>query len=307
MVEAERLRFPPAPSRDAGWFADWVRDGLGDRAPATADLLLRTTLDTRLQAAVEARLEALLAGPGRAAGVSQGAVVAIDAATGAVRAMAGGRDYRASPFNRATQARRQPGSAFKPFVYLAALEAGARPEDMVADGPITLGGWSPGNGNWRARGEISIEDALAFSVNTAAVRVHAARRRSARGAPRWRSGWGCRGRSRAMPRSRWARRRSRCSTWSWPMRPSPMAGSAWPPFGIAEARAEGRPIAWLPPARAPVIAPETAEAMRRMMAATVSRGTGRAAAVAGPARSRARPARRRTIATPGSSASRGGW
>ena len=131
MVEAERIHFPRAPSRDAGWFADWVRDGIGERAPATSDLMLRTTLDSRLQAAVEARLEAILSINGRAAGVSQGAVVAIDAATGAVRAMAGGRDYRTSPFNRATQARRQPGSAFKPFVYLAAIEAGARPDDLV--------------------------------------------------------------------------------------------------------------------------------------------------------------------------------
>ncbi|WP_332837820.1 transglycosylase domain-containing protein, partial [Neoroseomonas rubea] len=79
MQEAERLRFPPAPSRDAGWFADWVRDAVADRAPRDADLLLRTTLDAQLQAAVEARLEALLAGPGRAAGARQGAVVALAA------------------------------------------------------------------------------------------------------------------------------------------------------------------------------------------------------------------------------------
>jgi penicillin-binding protein 1A len=171
MAEAERIHFPPAPSRDAGWFADWVRDGIGDHAPPTSDLLLRTTLDARLQAAVELRLEAMLASQGRAAGVSQGAVVAIEAASGAVRAMAGGRDYRRSPFNRATQARRQPGSAFKPFVFLAAIEAGVRPDDGVADGPINLGGWTPGNGNWRSRGEITVEDAFAHSVNTAAVRL----------------------------------------------------------------------------------------------------------------------------------------
>jgi penicillin-binding protein 1A len=85
--------------------------------------------------------------------------------------MAGGRDYRASQFNRATSAKRQPGSAFKPFVYLAAIEQGATPDDMVADGPLTMGGWSPGNGAWKPRGEITLEDALAYSVNTAAVRV----------------------------------------------------------------------------------------------------------------------------------------
>ncbi|HEY4250829.1 MAG TPA: transglycosylase domain-containing protein, partial [Roseomonas sp.] len=161
---AERMHFAPAPSRDAGWFADWVQDDLGTRFPGSADLLLRTTLDTRLQATAEARLEALLAGPGARAHVTQGAVVALDAESGAVRAMVGGRDYRSSPFNRAVQARRQPGSAFKPFVYLAALEAGATPDEAVADTPLTLGGWSPGNGGWRARGTITLEEALAHSV-----------------------------------------------------------------------------------------------------------------------------------------------
>ncbi len=176
-AEGERLRLAPAPSRDAGWFADWVQgfggggESLAERFPGAGDLVLRTTLDSRLQAAVEARLEALLAGPGARARVSQGAVVALDAATGAVRAMAGGRDYRASPFNRATQARRQPGSAFKPIVFLAAIEQGMRPDEPVADTPLRLGRWSPGNGEWRARGEISVEEALAHSVNTAAVRV----------------------------------------------------------------------------------------------------------------------------------------
>jgi penicillin-binding protein 1A len=279
-VEAERLRFPPAPSRDAGWFADWVREGLGDRAPPTADVLLRTTLDTRLQAAAEARIDALLAGPGRAAGVSQGAVVAIDAASGAVRAMAGGRDYRASPFNRATQARRQPGSAFKPFVFLAALEAGARPEEMVSDGPVTLGGWSPGNGAWRPRGEISLEDALAFSVNTATVRVM-----QRAGGPRAAAAAAQRlGLPGPFPRdASIALGTAEVTLLDLVVAYAPFAngGLRVAPFGVAEARAEGHPVAWLNPAPVRVIPSETAEAMRRMMAATVARGTGRAAAVPG--------------------------
>lgn len=280
MAEAERLTFPAAPSRDAGWFADWVRDGIGDRAPPTSDLRLRTTLDSRLQAAVEARLEAILAAQGRAAGVSQGAVVAIDAASGAVRAMAGGRDYRSSPFNRATQARRQPGSAFKPFVYLAAIEAGARPEDMVSDAPISLGGWSPGNGNWRMRGEISIEDALAHSVNTAAVRVM-----QRGGGPRAVGAVAQRlGLPGPFPRdASIALGTAEVTLLDLVTAYAPFAngGRRVAPFGVAEARAEGRPIAWLSPAPAPVITTEAAEAMRRMMAATVARGTGRAAAVPG--------------------------
>jgi penicillin-binding protein 1A len=280
MVEGERLHFPPAPSRDAGWFADWVRDGIGDRAPATSDLLLRTTLNSRLQAAVEARLEAILTTQGRAAGVSQGAVVAIEAASGAVRAMAGGRDYRTSPFNRATQARRQPGSAFKPFVYLAAIEAGARPDDMVADGPINLGGWSPGNGHWRTRGEITIEDALAHSVNTAAVRVMQ-RAGGARSVAAVAQRMGLPG---PFPRDgSIALGTAEVTLLDLVAAYAPFAngGRRVMPFGVAEARAEGRPIAWLPPAPAPVISSDAAEAMRRMMTATVTRGTGRAAAVPG--------------------------
>ncbi|WP_255569237.1 transglycosylase domain-containing protein [Neoroseomonas alba] len=280
MVEAERIAFPPAPSRAAGWFADWVRDAIDDRAPATSDLVLRTTLDSRLQWAVESRLDALLAGPGRAADVSQGAVVAIDAASGAVRAMAGGRDYRTSPFNRATQARRQPGSAFKPFVYLAAIEAGARPDDLVSDAPIRLGGWSPGNGAWRTRGEITIEDALAHSVNTAAVRV-LQRAGGARQAAAVATRLGLPG---PFPRdASIALGTGEVTLLDLVVAYAPFAngGRRIAPFGVAEARAEGRPIAWLPPAPAPVMLPEAAEAMRRMLLATVARGTGRAAAVPG--------------------------
>jgi len=280
MTEAERIRFARPPSRDAGWFADWVRDGLAERAPPGADLTLRTTLDGRLQAAVEARLEALLAGPGRAAGVSQGAVVAIEAATGAVRAMAGGRDYRSSPFNRATQARRQPGSAFKPFVFLAALEAGAGPEEEVADGPLSLAGWSPGNGNWRARGSITLEDALAHSVNTAAVR---AMQRA--GGPRAvAAAAGRAGLPGPFPReASIALGTQEVTLLDLVAAYAPFAngGLRVAPFGIAEARAEGRPVAWLPPAPAPAMAPGHAAAMRRMLGAVVARGTGRAAAVPG--------------------------
>lgn len=280
MQEAERLRFPPAPSRDAGWFADWVREGLAERAPPGRDLTLRTTLDSRLQAAVEARLEALLAGPGRAAGVSQGAVVAIDAETGAVRAMAGGRDYRSSPFNRATQARRQPGSAFKAFVYLAAIEAGASPDDLVGDGPVSLGGWSPGNGNWRTRGEISIEEAFAHSVNTAAVRVM-----QRAGGPRAVAAAAQRvGLPGPFPReASIALGTSEVTLLDLVTAYAPFAngGNRVAPFGVAEARAEGRPVAWLPPAPSPAISPAQAAAMRRMMGAVVARGTGRAAAVPG--------------------------
>jgi penicillin-binding protein 1A len=98
-------------------------------------------------------------------------VVVLDAATGDVLALAGGRDRSRSTYNRAVLARRQPGSAFKPFVWLAALEHGLRPDDLVLDAPIRLGTWSPANFDGRYRGEVSLEDALADSLNTVSVRL----------------------------------------------------------------------------------------------------------------------------------------
>ncbi|MBO0712740.1 MAG: transpeptidase-transglycosylase, partial [Acetobacteraceae bacterium] len=133
------------------------------------DARLGTTLDVRLQAVAEARLAALLDGPGRAADASEGAVVALDARSGALRAMVGGREP--GGFNRAVQARRQPGSAFKPFVFLAALENGATPDEGVLDAPLRIGTYSPANFEHRYRGKITLADALARSSNTAAVRI----------------------------------------------------------------------------------------------------------------------------------------
>jgi penicillin-binding protein 1A len=168
---AAQIALPPAQPLATGWFADWVAEQAQSLAPENADTTVRTTLDAHLQAVAEARLTALLNGPGAVAGVTQGAVVALDAATGAVRAMVGGRDYRQSLFNRAVQARRQPGSAFKPFVWLAALEKGVVPDDTVLDAPIRIGNWSPADFERQYLGEITVEEALAQSINTAAVRL----------------------------------------------------------------------------------------------------------------------------------------
>ena len=166
-----QIAFPPPPPLAAGWFADWAAEQAQALAPPNADAVVRTTLDARLQAIAESRLAALLDGPGAVAGVTQGAVVALDAASGAVRAMVGGRDYRQSSFNRAVLARRQPGSAFKPFVWLAALEKGVQPDDQVLDAPIRVGNWSPADFERRYLGTITVEEALAQSINTASVRL----------------------------------------------------------------------------------------------------------------------------------------
>jgi penicillin-binding protein 1A len=168
---AHQIRFPGGRVAEAGWFADWVAAQAEAALPPGEDASLRTTLDPATQARAEQCLAGVLQGPGVPRHVTEGAIVVLDAATGAVRAMVGGRDYRESPFNRATLARRQPGSAFKPFIWLAALEHGIRPDDTVLDAPIRLGGWSPQNFDHRFLGAISVEEALAQSVNTAAVRL----------------------------------------------------------------------------------------------------------------------------------------
>lgn len=153
------------------YFADWLFEQVeGYTSGAGRDVVVTTSLDMGLQRKVEAELAALLAGPGAKAAAGQGAAVVL-APDGAIRAMAGGRDYGKSQFNRATQALRQPGSAFKPFVYLAALEAGYTPDHVVEDAPVRIGKWRPGNFDDKFLGPISLREAAARSVNTVAVRL----------------------------------------------------------------------------------------------------------------------------------------
>jgi penicillin-binding protein 1A len=275
-AEIERMRVPARPSRDSGWFADWAQEDLAERFPTAGDLVLRTTLDAQLQAVVEARLEALLAGAGARAGVSQGAVVAIEAASGAVRAMAGGHDYRRSQFNRATQARRQPGSAFKPIVFLAALERGAGPDDRVADTPLNLGGWSPGNGEWRSRGDITLEEALTHSVNTSAVRV-LARAGGARGVIEVARRLGLPGPFPNDASLALGTGEVRLIDLAAAYAAFANGGLRVTPYAIQEARSEGRTLSVPRPAPERVVEARHAQAIRRMLELVVARGTGRAA------------------------------
>ncbi len=167
-----KIRFVMPRARTGnGWFADWAAGQAQALVPDDTDAVLRATLDRHIQALAESRLAAVLAGPGRRAGVSQGAVVVLDAATGAVRAMVGGATYAVGAYNRAVVARRQPGSSFKAFVWLAALEHGMRPDDTVLDGPLRIGGWAPQDFEPGWHGEVTLEQAFALSLNTAAVRL----------------------------------------------------------------------------------------------------------------------------------------
>ena len=132
--------------------------------------MVTTTLDLDLQAAAQAAVEAGLDEAAAERGATQGALVAYDEAGGIV-AMVGGRSYAESQFNRASQARRQPGSAFKPFVFLAALEAGFDPGTVVVDQPVRVGDWQPGNYGGQYRGPVRLADAVASSANSVAVQV----------------------------------------------------------------------------------------------------------------------------------------
>jgi penicillin-binding protein 1A len=153
------------------YFADWIAEQIPGFADVDGrDIVVTTTLDPRMQSLAEKAVDATLDASGKKYNVSQGALVALSP-DGAVRAMVGGRSYGDSQFNRATQALRQPGSSFKPFVYLAALEHGLQPSDVFNDAPITIGDYTPHNYENSYRGNVTVSDAVAYSINTVAVQV----------------------------------------------------------------------------------------------------------------------------------------
>ncbi len=155
----------------ANYIADWIMDVLDDLVGhVDQDLVVRTSIDPALQAAAEAALVTELAQKGEKFGVSQGALVAMTP-TGAVRALVGGRSYAESQFNRAVAAKRQPGSAFKPFVYLTALERGLAPDTVREDRPIAIKGWRPENYSREYYGSVTLTQGLAHSLNTVSVRL----------------------------------------------------------------------------------------------------------------------------------------
>jgi penicillin-binding protein 1A len=157
-------------SHTGRYFGDWVHDQVASIAGSDRDIVVHTTLDMTLQRKAEAELEALLAGPGAKAGVTQGAIVVMTP-DGAVRALVGGRNYATSQFNRATQGMRQPGSSFKAFLYLAAMEDGFSENDTIEDTPITTGKYRPQNFSHKYEGTISLRHAFAESSNVAAVKL----------------------------------------------------------------------------------------------------------------------------------------
>jgi penicillin-binding protein 1A len=168
VANAERVKVrlnEDANENSVRYFTDWALPQLETLIDETIEPLdVWTTLDPAMQKAAQASIRA------NAPKGAQGALVSLDR-DGAVRAMIGGTDYVTSIYNRATQATRQPGSAFKLFVYLSALEAGYKPDDNVVDEPVTIAGWSPRNSNGRYTGSINLRTAFTYSVNTIAAKI----------------------------------------------------------------------------------------------------------------------------------------
>ena len=159
------------PGGSGNYVADWIMDVLNDLVGRVdEDIVVETTIDSRLQGAAEKALVDELAQKGEKFAVGQGAVLAMTP-DGAVRALVGGRNYTESQFNRAVAAKRQPGSAFKPFVYLTALERGLTPDSVREDRPLDVKGWRPENYNHEYFGPVTLTRALAQSLNTVAVRL----------------------------------------------------------------------------------------------------------------------------------------
>lgn len=158
-------------SMEARYFTDWIVDSLPANFANRKDpLIVQTTLDVKTQTAAERSLSDELDKDGETRHIGQGALVAMGP-DGAVRALVGGRSYAESQYNRVTQARRQSGSAFKLFVYLAAFDAGLTPDDVMRDSPVVIDGWEPKNYTNNYMGDVTLREAFAQSINTVAVKV----------------------------------------------------------------------------------------------------------------------------------------
>ncbi len=153
------------------YVVDWINEQLPQLVKKyDQSIIVETTLDPIMQEDAEQVLRQRLADNGKKLRVSQGAVVVLDP-TGAVRALVGGRSYKKSQFNRVTKAKRQPGSAFKPFVYLAAIERGYTPSSIEIDEPIRIGNWTPENYKHKYMGRVTLETAFAQSLNTVSAKL----------------------------------------------------------------------------------------------------------------------------------------
>jgi penicillin-binding protein 1A len=183
LQQIEALKNPPKLAEDAEPLISedlvgYIFDMVAQQAPKLVsgdqrDLIITTTIDTEKQKIAQNALETVLAKSGKSKKVGDGALVSIDNRSGAIMALVGGRDYSATKFNRAEQAKRQPGSSFKTFSYAAALENGFTPGTVRIDQPTKIGNWAPENYTRRYRGPMTLREALKLSINTIAAQVTA--------------------------------------------------------------------------------------------------------------------------------------
>jgi penicillin-binding protein 1A len=279
-ARAKPAKLAPEVDELAGYFVDWVLDGLADQlGKPERDLVVHTTLDRKLQAAADAALTGTLERSGAKNAVGQGAVVLLDA-QGAVRAMVGGRSHKDSPFNRAVSARRQPGSAFKPFVYLTALEAGWKPGNTVDDRPVKIGKWQPVNFDGKYRGKITLAQSFALSVNTTAVRLAetvgpkavAAKARQL----------GIASELQAVPSLALGTSEVSLLELTAAYLPFANGGLRRPVYGVSSVEDEdGRELYRYLPTSVQVIEPTALAGMRELMTAAIETGTGKAARLDG--------------------------
>ncbi len=170
LKEGENKQYPKK-QVNRSWYVDWI---LGQSQSfikaAKDDIIIETTFDGQAQEKAQSILNSYLASEGAAKNVSQGAILSMSV-DGAVIAMVGGRDYKKSQFNRATQAKRQPGSSLKPLIWQLALEKGQTLNDYITDKPINIKGWKPQNYDRKYRGQVTLQQALRSSLNTVAVQL----------------------------------------------------------------------------------------------------------------------------------------
>lgn len=264
-------------SQGAQYFVDWVLDTLPSYiGQERGELIVETTLHLPFQRAAEHFVAQTLAAEGAKHNAGQAALVTIDT-TGAIRAMVGGSAYEDTSFNRAVNAQRQPGSAFKPFVFLTALERGRTPQSQVLDAPISIGKWHPSNFEAGYKGSVSLERALALSLNSAAVRLGQSVGRDAVVGTARRLGL-----TSPLPQNSSILLGSaevNLLEISGAYLPFATGGEAPPVYAIRRVvRRDGRLLYTHPKTgTARVIAPATAGAMNAMLSAVVDWGTGHAA------------------------------